>query len=69
MCRFVRSIIASLCISLACVVPPAWGQGQTGQSGGASSDTSQRTPAIAYAVALLSTIIIMVIVCTPSRKR
>jgi hypothetical protein len=67
MSRFVRSIIASLCISLACLVPPAWAQG--GQTGGASPDTSQRTPAIAYAVALLSTIVIMVIVCTPSRKR
>jgi hypothetical protein len=69
MWRFIRSIIASLCISLACLVTPAWGQGQTGQGGGTSSDTSQRTPAIAYAVALLSTIVIMVIVCTPSRKR
>jgi hypothetical protein len=41
----------------------------TGQPPSAGQDSGQKTPAIPYAVALLSTIIVMVIVCTPSRKR
>jgi hypothetical protein len=66
MCRFIRSIVGSLCLSLAFLVPPAFGQGPTYPSG---AEGSQKNPAISYAVAILSTMIVMVIVCMPSRKR
>jgi hypothetical protein len=57
----IRSIL-SLGALLAFLAPSALAQATPAEG-------SSRSPAIAYAMALLATIIIMVIVCTPSRKR
>ena len=83
--RFIYTIVACLGLHLTNFAAPALAQRQTqapeegktgveifkrssGQTQSAEEDR-QKTPAIPYAVALLSTIIVMVIVCTPSRKR
>jgi hypothetical protein len=66
MLPLIRAILAFGLLFLCCV-GVAWAQG--GQTGTTAAEAGQHTPAISYAVALLSSIVIMVIVCTPSRKR
>lgn len=61
--RILTRIILTAQFVLACV-PTA-----LGQSTASTSEDSSRSPALAYAVAFLSTIMIMVIMCMPSRKR
>jgi ABC-type uncharacterized transport system permease subunit len=68
MWRFICTLVGCLCVSLAFLVPPLQAQGQT-QDQTQAEGGSQKSSALPYAVALLATIIVMVIVCTPSRKR
>jgi hypothetical protein len=57
--------VSPLLLTLSCFLPVALAQSQGSSSDG---DTS-KTAALPYFVACVSTIIVMVIVCTPSRKR
>jgi hypothetical protein len=65
MWRRVVRWLAPLLIAGVCFLPSAHGQAPRPT---ASPETSGRTAALPWAVALLSLIVIMVIVCKPSRK-
>lgn len=61
--RFLTFGILSMQLLLGCVSVAS------AQSTASSSEDSSKSPALAYAVAFLSTLLIMVIMCMPSRKR
>jgi hypothetical protein len=58
--------LAPLLVASSCWLPAA--QAQAPPSANANAEEGGHNPAFAYTIAFLSTLLIMVIVCTPSRK-
>jgi len=65
--RSIARWIAPLLIALGCFLPSLHAQTEQGNQG-AGDEGSSRTAALPYAVAFLSLLLIMVIICKPSRK-
>jgi len=65
--RRIARWIASLLITLSCFLPSVHAQTDQGNQA-AGEESSSRTAALPYAVAFLSLLLIMVIICKPSRK-
>jgi hypothetical protein len=58
-----------LLVALICLVPSAAAQSKSQDKKSGEGGGDEKTPAFAYTVAFLSTIVVMVLVCAPSRKR
>jgi hypothetical protein len=61
--------LAPLIVVCACCLPTVHAQAPPSAGSGSAEADSGKTPAFQYTVAFLSIIIVMVIVCAPSRKR
>jgi hypothetical protein len=71
MTRTLLRWVAPLAVAAACCLP-AHAQrfgGENYRGEGLTSETSSRTPALPYAIAILYAMIVLVVVCTPSRKQ
>jgi hypothetical protein len=66
MWRRVSLWLASLFVLGVFAAPPALAQGRASTAGG--EDASTRSPAFPYTVAFIAFLLVMVIVCSPSRK-
>ena len=65
--RNLLSWIATLIVATACWLPPAFGQ--SGRHDPNAEPKDRPPPALQYTVASVAIILVLVILCVPSRKR